>query len=287
MGDDVIVNSKKLLRDAYLNKYAIPHFNINNLEWCKYILEECEKNNSPVILGVSESAQKYMGGYNTVVSMINNLISFLNINIPVVIHLDHGSTVEECIKAIDAGFTSVMYDGSKLDIRENIKNLKIVKEYADMYDVSVEAEIGHIEDAKDTKLDSIAYANIDDCIKLVEETGVDSIAPAIGNAHGLYKYPVNINFKLLNDINSKVHIPLVLHGGSGISDELIEKLIAQGISKININTELQSKWAIGVRKYLNDNKDAIDPRKIIESGQHLMKEEIKHKLILFKSIDKA
>lgn len=283
----MIVNSKEILREAYKNKYAIPHFNINNLESTRYILEECEACKSPVIIGVSESAARYMGGYVTVATMIKNLHNFLNISVPVVIHLDHGSSVEECIKAIIAGFTSVMYDGSKLTIDENIKNLKTLIEYAEKFDISIEGEVGVISKTSDNNLDLIAYSNVEECIKLCKDAKIDALAPSIGNKHGLYKGTPNINLDLLSIINTKLNIPLVLHGGSFIPNDIIEKLIDLGICKININTELQYKWALGVKEYLNGNKEEIDPRKIISSGEKLMKDEIRNKINLFKSFNKS
>lgn len=283
----MIVNSKELLNRAYKNKYAIPQFNINNLESTRYILEECESCKSPVIVGVSETAAQYMGGYVTVATMIKNLHNFLNITVPVVIHLDHGSSIEECIKAIIAGFTSVMYDGSKLTIEENIKNLKTLIEYAEKFDISVEAEVGVILKTSDNNLGDIAYSNVEECTKLYSEVKIDSLAPSIGNQHGIYKGTPNINLDLLNSINESLKIPLVLHGGSFIQNDTIEKLINLGICKININTELQYKWALGVRNFLKENQEEIDFRKIVGSGEKLMKEEIRNKINLFKSFNKS
>lgn len=282
----MIVNAKEMLLKGKLEKYAVPHFNINNLEWIRYILEECEKNNSPVILGVSEGAAKYMGGYVVVASLVKNLHNSLNITVPVAIHLDHGSSPEECIKAIVAGFTSVMYDGSKETLEENIKKTKEVVDFAKQFDVSVEAELGHIGGAEDGIVDEIAYAKLEDCIKLCKETNIDFLAPALGSSHGIYEGIPKLNFELMKQISEEVDLPLVLHGGSGIPDELIKNSIECGISKINVNTELQISWSNQVRKYLNES-DAYDPRKIIKSGEIDMKNTIEDKIILFNSRNKA
>lgn len=279
----MIVNSKQLLKKAQKEKYAVPHFNINNLEWCKYILEECNDNKSPVIISVSEKTADYMGGYKTVVDIIKDMHEYYKINIPVVIHLDHAKSIESCINAINAGFTSIMYDGSVLSINLNIENLKKVCEYAKKYDVSVEGEVGVINN---NNVD-VAYTSIGDCISICKNTSIDSLAPSIGNVHGIYKGIPKINLKLVEEISNKTNIPLVLHGASFIPDETIEKLINIGISKININTELQDEWAKEVRNFLNINKYEIDPKKIISSGEKNIKNKIREKLILFKSINKA
>lgn len=282
----MIVNAKEMLLKAKKEKYAVPHFNINNLEWIRYILEECEKNNSPVILGVSEGAAKYMGGYVVVASLVKNLHNALNITVPVAIHLDHGSSPEECVKAIVAGFTSVMYDGSKETLEENIKKTKEVVDFAKKFDVSVEAELGHIGGVEDGIIDQIAYAKLDDCIKLCKKTNVDFLAPAIGSSHGIYEGIPKLKFELMKQISEEVDLPLVLHGGSGIPDDLIKKSIECGISKINVNTELQISWSNQVRKYLSEC-NVYDPRKIIKSGESDMKNTIREKIILFNSENKA
>ena len=183
----MIVNAKKMLEDAKVNKYAVPHFNINNLEWTRYILEECNRLKSPVILGVSEGAIRYMGGYKVVANLVKNLDEELNIQIPVAIHLDHGSSVESCKKAVDAGFTSVMIDASKYSLEENIDMTKQVVEYARIKNITIEAEIGHIGGSEDNMSSEIAYAKVDDALSLYNETKIDFLAPALGSVHGLYK----------------------------------------------------------------------------------------------------
>ena len=272
----MIINSREILKNANKNKIAIPHFNINNLEWTRYILEECNNENCPVILGVSEGAIKYMGGTKTVVNLVKSLDEELNIKVPVIIHLDHGSNVEICKKAIDAGFTSVMIDASKYSLEENIKITKEVVEYAKKYDVSVEAELGHIGEDK-------VYTNVDEAKLFVEQTGIDSLAPAIGTVHGIYKDKPNLDIELCNRLNNELNIPLVLHGGSGLNDETLKEVIKAGINKININTELQIVWSNAVRRYLNDDETVYDPRKIISSGEEEMKKTIKHKIDILSS----
>lgn len=281
----MIVNSKEILKRAKENKYAIPHFNINNLEWTRFILEECEENNSPVILGVSEGAIKYMGGYQVVSDMVRDLVTSLNIKIPVVIHLDHGSSVESCKKAIDAGFTSVMIDASKYSLEENINMTKEVVCYAKNKKVTVEAEIGHIGGEEDGIADELAYAKVEDAIEL-SKTEIDTIAPALGSVHGIYKGEPKLDFARMEEISKLTNLPMVLHGGSGIDDEKIKKAIKSGIAKININTELQQAWSIGIRKFLEENKNIYDPRKIIKSGEEAMKKAIKEKIILLNSQNK-
>ena len=278
----MLINTLELLQKAKEEKYAVPQFNINNLEWTKYILEECNNNNSPVILGVSESAIKYMGGYNVVSSLVNSLITDLNISIPVALHLDHGTSFESCKKAVDAHFTSVMIDASEYDIDKNIEITKQVVDYAHSHNVSVEAEIGIISKNSDVNNN---YATVEDCIKLYENTNIDSIAPSVGTMHGLYKEKPNLNYERIKEISNALNIPLVLHGGTGLSDEDIEKCIECGISKININTELQVNWSKAVKEYLKNNEEVYDPRKIISSGEDI-KKVIKDKLHILKSINK-
>ncbi len=282
-----MVNSINILNNAKINKYAIPQFNINNLEWAKYILEECQSNKSPVILGVSEGAIKYIGGYDTVSHVVKSLIKDLKITIPVVLHLDHGSSVESCIKAINAGFTSVMIDASKYEIDENIRITREVTKYAKRKRVSVEAEVGHIGGNEDGVSNIVNNASVEDCIKLWKNTKINSLAPALGSVHGLYKGEPKLDYIRMKEINDSIDIPLVLHGGTGIDDEKIMESIKNGISKININTELQIVWSNAVRKYLDENKDIYDPRKIISSGEKAIKEVVKSKIILFNSFDKA
>lgn len=276
----MLVNSKEMLLDAKKNKYAIPHFNINNLEWTKNILEKCNEMHLPVILGVSEGACKYMGGPNAIVGMVKGLIKDLNITVPVCLHVDHGQSFEFCKKAIDAGFTSVMIDASKHSLDENIKITKEVVDYAHRFNVTVEAEVGHIGGTEDNITSSIYNATLDDCLEMAK-TGIDSLAPALGSVHGLYKGEPNLDFETMKKINENLEIPLVLHGGTGIPEKDIKKAIECGISKININTELQIAWHDKVREFIEENPDKYDPRKVIGSGTSAMKDKIEEKNKIF------
>lgn len=277
----MLVNGDKILHDAKVGKYAVPQFNINNLEWTKNILEECQNQNIAVILGVSEGAAKYMGGYKVVSAMVNALMEELNITIPVCLHLDHGTSFESCKKAIDAGFSSVMIDASKHELEENIRITKEVVDYAHKFGVTVEAEVGHIGGTEDNITASSTNATLEDCLELVNGTDIDSLAPALGSVHGLYKGEPNLDFETMARINENLSIPLVLHGGTGIPDYDIKKAISCGISKININTELQIAWHEAVKKFVVENPSAYDPRKVIGSGKDAMKEAIQTKITMF------
>lgn len=283
----MLENMKDMLNKADSGKYAVPQFNINNLEWTRFILEECQELNSPVILGVSEGAIKYMGGYKTVSNMVKALITDLNIKVPVALHLDHGSSYESCVKAIDNGFTSVMIDASKYPLDENINITKQVVMYAKNKNVTVEAEVGAVGGEEDGVANELAYAKVEDATKLVNETNIDFLAPALGSVHGIYKGEPKLDFERMIKIHELTKLPLVLHGGSGIPDELIKKAISCGITKININTELQLAWSKAVRIFLNENDKVYDPRKIIKGGEAAMKEMIKQKINLFGSNGKA
>ncbi len=273
----MICNAKEILEKAKEKNIAIPHFNINNLEWTKYVLEECNKNNSPVILGVTEKTAQYMGGYKLISDLIRDLNKSLNITVPVVIHLDHGSSFEVCKEAIDNGFTSVMIDASKLPFIENLKETRKVVSYAEKYTVSVEAELGSIGNDKNL------YTNLEEAIEFAKKTKIDSLAPAIGTVHGIYKEKANLDLILCEQISEFTNIPLVLHGGSGLDDNTIKEAIKSGITKININTELQIAWSNAVKKYLIENGTVYDPRKIISSGEEAIKKIVKEKINIMKS----
>jgi fructose-1,6-bisphosphate aldolase, class II, various bacterial and amitochondriate protist len=281
----MLINSREILKKAKEGKYAVPQFNINNLEWTKIVLERCEVANKPVILGVSEGALKYMGGPVTVTSMVKGLIEDLNITVPVVLHLDHGGSFEMCKKVIDAGFTSVMIDASKYPLEENIAITRQVVEYAHNFDVTVEAEVGHIGGTEDNVSATSLNATLEDCLALVNGAEIDSIAPALGSVHGLYKGDPNLDFETMAEINKSLTIPLVLHGGTGIPDYDIRKAIECGISKININTELQIAWHNGVKEFINNNPDAYDPRKVIGGGKEKMITAIDEKIKLFFTVE--
>lgn len=277
----MLVNFNEMLQKAKEGHYAVPQFNINNLEWTKYILEKCNELNIPVILGVSEGAAKYMGGFKVVSAMVKAMVESLKIEIPVCIHLDHGSSFENCKNAIDAGFTSVMIDGSKHELPENIRITKAVVEYAHERGISVEAEVGHIGGTEDNVSSNILNATLEDCVELYQNTGIDSLAPALGSVHGFYKGEPNLDFVTMEEINKTLPIPLVLHGGTGIPEDKIKKAIACGISKININTDLQDVWSKAVREFLNNDDKVYDPRKVIGSGESAIKNQVDKIVTIF------
>ncbi len=279
----MLVNSKEMLQNAKKGHYAVPHFNINNLEWTKYILEIAEQTKTPLILGVSEGAMKYMGGFDVIFNLVQGLIEDLGITTDICLHVDHGSSFEVCKKAIDAGFTSVMIDGSKHSLEENIALTKQVVAYAHPKNVTVEGEIGAIGGEEDGVANTSLYAKLEDCVKFYQETGIDSIAPALGSVHGLYKGEPKLDFDTMQKINEALPIPLVLHGGTGIPDDLIKKAISCGISKININTELQIAWHNGMMDFVKNNPDQYDPRKVIASGEQSLKEAAIRKIELFQN----
>lgn len=282
----MLVNMCDMLNKAKDEKYAVPHFNINNLEWTRFILEKCEELNSPVILGVSEGAMKYMGGFKTIKDMVNDLVDYLNISVPVALHLDHGSSFEACKNAIDAGFTSVMIDASKYSLDKNIEITKQVVEYAKSKNVSVEAEIGRVGGSEDSNNNGIVYADVTESVKFSNNTGIDFLAPALGSVHGLYKGEPKLNFKRMEEISKLTNLPLVLHGGSGIYDEQIKKAIRCGICKINFNTELQISWSNALREKLKTD-NSYDPRKVIKMGEDALKECVKIKCELLGSINRC
>ncbi|WP_423364338.1 class II fructose-1,6-bisphosphate aldolase [Mycoplasma sp. P36-A1] len=280
-----LVNMNEMLNKAKEEKYAVGQFNINNLEWTIGILEIAQEYSSPVILGVSEGAAKYMGGYDTVVGMVKGFIKSKDITVPVAIHLDHGSSFEACKKAIDAGFTSVMIDGSKHPIDENIKITKEVVDYAHARNVSVEAEVGLVGGEEDGIInESVMYAKPEECLRLVKEANVDTLAPALGSVHGVYKGEPKLGFKEMKEISTLVDLPLVLHGGSGIPDHQIQEAISCGTAKINVNTECQQVFTAKVREILANDTKVYDPRKYLGPGKEAMKLLVLEKMQLFKSI---
>ena len=287
----MLVSAKDMLLKAKKQGYAVAHINTNNLEWTKLILEVCEEKKSPVIIGVSEGAVKYMGGFLVVANLIKNLHDALKITVPVAIHLDHG-TYEGAKKAIEAGFTSVMFDGSSLPIEENIEKTKEIVKLAKKRKISVEAEVGGIGGEEDGVQSEGEIANPEEA-KMIADLKVDFLAAGIGNIHGVY--PQNwkgLNFLALESIEKAVSgMPLVLHGGTGIPEDQIKKAISLGVSKINVNTELQIAFAKGVRKYIEDGLDqkgkGFDPRKLLKPGVEEAKNIVRTKLEMFGSVNKA
>ena len=287
----MLVSAKEMLNKAKAGKYAVGQFNINNLEWTKAILLTAQENNSPVILGVSEGAGKYMCGYNTVVGMVNGMLETLKITVPVALHLDHGS-YDGALACIDAGFSSIMFDGSHYPIEENIAKTKELIRIAGEKGISVEAEVGAIGGEEDGVVGGGEVADPEEC-KMIADLGVDMLAAGIGNIHG--KYPANwqgLNFDVLAMIQELTGtMPLVLHGGTGIPADMIKKAISLGVSKINVNTECQLAFAEATRKYIEAGKDlegkGFDPRKLLAPGFEAIKATVKEKMELFGSIDKA
>ena len=287
----MLVSAKEMLEKAKAGHYAVGQFNINNLEWTKAILATAQENNSPVILGVSEGAGKYMAGYKTIVGMVNGMLEELNITVPVALHLDHGS-YEACYKCIDAGFSSVMFDGSHYPIDENVAKTKELVAVCREKGLSLEAEVGSIGGEEDGVIGMGECADPDEC-KAIADLGVTMLAAGIGNIHG--KYPENwagLSFETLDAIQQKTgDMPLVLHGGTGIPDDMIKKAISLGVAKINVNTECQLVFAEATRKYIEEGKDLVgkgfDPRKLLAPGFDAIKAKVKEKMEIFGSIDKA
>ncbi len=287
----MLVSAKQMMADALKGKYAVGAFNINNLEWTKAILLTAQENNSPVMLGVSEGAGKYMGGFKTVVGMVKGMIEELDITVPVSIHLDHGS-YEGAKKAMEAGFTSVMFDGSHYEIDENVEKTKEIIAIAGAQGITVEAEVGAIGGEEDGVVGDGEMADPNEC-KMIADLGVTMLAAGIGNIHG--KYPANwtgLNFDILAKIKDITgDMPLVLHGGTGIPVDMIKEAISLGVTKINVNTECQLTFAAATRKYIEDGKDlegkGYDPRKILAPGFEAIKATVKEKMEIFGSIDKA
>ena len=282
-----LVSMTDMLNKALEGKYAVGQFNINNLEWTQAVLGAAQEEQSPVILGVSEGAARHMGGFYTVVKMVEGLVHDMKVTVPVAIHLDHGSSVEKCKEAIDAGFTSVMIDDSHSPIDTNIETTKAVVEYAHSKGVSVEAEVGTVGGQEDDVIGDVMYAKLDECVRIVKETGIDTLAPALGSVHGPYKGEPNLGFKEMEEIRDATNLPLVLHGGTGIPTHDIEKAISLGTSKINVNTENQISFAKVVREVLAEKPEAYDPRVFIAPGREAIKQTVIGKMREFGSSNKA
>lgn len=282
-----LVNMKEMLLKAREGKYAVGQFNINNVEWTAAILDKAQELNAPVILGVTSGASTYMGGWNTVVGLVRGLIIDHNITVPVALHVDHGASFEICKAAIDAGFTSVMIDGSHHPLEENIAIVKQVVDYAHLRGVTVEAELGKVGGQEDNVVAESMYAVPEECVRMVKETGIDCLAPALGSVHGPYHGEPKLGFKEMDTINQMVGVPLVLHGGSGIPEDQIKRAISLGTAKINVNTESQQAWTKIVREVLNKDSNVYDPRKIIGPGKKGIQEVVQAKCEIFGCINKA
>jgi len=279
-----------MLNKARSEQYAVGQFNINNLEFTQAILQAAEEEKSPVILGVSEGAAKYMGGFKLVVAMVKALMDEYHISVPVAIHLDHGSSFEKCVQAVQAGFTSVMIDGSHYTLEENIALTKRVVEMAHAVGVSVEAELGRIGGQEDDLVVNDAeamYAIPSECKQLIDETGVDCFAPALGSVHGPYKGEPKLGFDRMEEIKNLTGVPLVLHGGTGIPTKDIKRAIELGHAKVNVNTENQISASKAVREVLAQKPDLYDPRKYLGPARDAIKETVKGKIREFGSSNKA
>ncbi|MCR4718416.1 MAG: class II fructose-1,6-bisphosphate aldolase [Firmicutes bacterium] len=287
----MLVSATEMLKAAVAGKYAVGQFNINNLEWTKSILQTAQENNSPVILGVSEGAGKYMTGFKTVSAMVSAMTEDLGITVPVALHLDHG-TYDGAYKCIDAGFSSIMFDGSHYPIDENIEKTRELVGVCHSKGISIEAEVGAIGGEEDGVVGGGEVADPDEC-KMIADLGIDFLAAGIGNIHG--KYPENwqgLNFDVLAQIKEKIgDLPLVLHGGTGIPADMIKRAISLGVAKINVNTECQLYFQEATRKYIEEGKDLVgkgfDPRKLLAPGCEAIKTIVKEKMELFGSIGKA
>ncbi|EKU47181.1 class IIb fructose-bisphosphate aldolase FdaB [Staphylococcus massiliensis] len=283
-----LVSMTDMLIKAKEEGYAVGQYNLNNLEFTQAILKASEEKQAPVILGVSEGAARYMGGFYTVVKMVEGLLHDYNITVPVAIHLDHGSSFEKCKEAIDAGFTSVMIDASHAPFEENIEITKKVVDYAHDRGVSVEAELGTVGGQEDDVVaDGVIYADPKECQELVERTGIDTLAPALGSVHGPYKGEPNLGFKEMEELGASTGLPLVLHGGTGIPTHDIQKAISFGTAKINVNTENQISSAKAVRETLEKDQDMYDPRKYLGPAREAIIETVKEKIEMFGTTNRA
>ncbi|MDQ6600444.1 class II fructose-1,6-bisphosphate aldolase [Bacillus salipaludis] len=282
-----LVPMKEMLFKAKEGGYAVGQFNINGLHWVQATLQAAEEEQSPIILAASDRLVDYLGGFGMVAAMVKEQVKRMNITVPVALHLDHGRSVESCKQAIDAGFTSVMIDGSHLPIDENIAMTKQVVEYARAFGVSVEAEVGTVGGNEDGLIGGIQYADPNECLRIVTEAEIDALAAALGSVHGPYQGEPKLGFAEMKQISDMTGIPLVLHGGSGIPEYQIEKAIALGHAKINVNTECIQAWTNAVRVFLDTDQKVYDPRTILTPGKDAIVETIKEKIRLFKSNQKA
>ncbi|MEK5379889.1 class II fructose-1,6-bisphosphate aldolase [Niallia sp. FSL W8-0635] len=282
-----IVSMHEMLQKAKQGKYAVGQYNMNNFQWVEAILQAAEEEKAPVIVAASDRIVDYLGGFKTIAVVVKQLVKELNITVPVALHLDHGMNVERCKQAIDAGFSSVMIDGSHYSIEENIRMTKEVVEYAKPKGVSVEAEVGTVGGMEDGLIGGIQYADPLECVRLVHEAGVDALAAALGSVHGPYQGEPVLGFDEMKEIAELTGVPLVLHGGSGIPDYQIRKAIELGHAKINVNTECLQAWAKAVRQVLAENPEVYDARFILTPGMEAVKEAVRNKIKEFGTSQKA
>ncbi|MGN7939155.1 MULTISPECIES: class II fructose-1,6-bisphosphate aldolase [Bacillaceae] len=282
-----LVSMKKMLTKAREGKYAIGQFNMNSFQWVEAILEAAQEEQAPVIVASSDRLVDYLGGFHLISTVVRQLVENKGITVPVALHLDHGTSVERCKEAIDAGYTSVMIDGSHFSIEENIAMTKEVVEYARPRGVSVEAEVGTVGGNEDGMIGGIQYADPVHCSRIVEETGIDALAAALGSVHGPYQGEPKLGFAEMKEIADLINIPLVLHGGSGIPLYQIQKTIELGHAKINVNTECLQAWTAAIRNVLENDQDIYDARSIMIPGKEAVKETVKAKIREFGSNHKA
>ncbi|MCP3030253.1 ketose-bisphosphate aldolase [Halobacillus sp. A1] len=276
-----------ILDDAFEKRYAVPQFNMNGLIWLESILKTAEKCNAPVIVGTTDKIVDQLGGFELLARAFDIMKEDLEITVPTVLHLDHGQTVERCKKAVDAGYGSIMYDGSKLPIKENVKNTREVVEYAHQHGVTVEAEVGSVGGTEDGIYSDLKYADQNECIQLVKKGGIDSLAPALGSVHGKYKGEPNLGFEEMASLRQSIDTPFVLHGASGISDSDLQKAISHGHAKINYNTELNIAWSDALRKVLIENQDLYAPMEILKPSIQSLNEVIEEVIIRTGAYHKA
>ncbi|WP_257347923.1 class II fructose-1,6-bisphosphate aldolase [Pseudalkalibacillus decolorationis] len=282
-----LVSMKDMLLKAKEGNYAVGQYNINNLESIQAFLQAADEERAPVILGASDRLIDYLGGFKTIVAMVKGLIEEMSVTVPVVLHLDHGMSIERCKKAIDAGFTSVMFDGSQYPIDENIAMTKQVVDYAHPKQVSVEAEVGTVGGMEDGLVGGIKYADPNECLRIVEEAGIDALAAALGSVHGPYQGEPKLGFDEMKQISELTGVPLVLHGGSGIPDYQTQKAIELGHAKINVNTECIQAWAQSIREVLTADEGIYEPRAIITPAKEAIAAMAKSKMKEFNTNHKA
>lgn len=282
-----LVSMKDMLLKAKTGNYAVGQYNINGLAFAQSFLQAAEEEQSPIILAASDRLVDYLGGFKTIAAMVKSLVEEMNITVPVALHLDHGITVDRCIKAIDAGFTSVMIDGSHFPIDKNIEMTKLVVDYAFERNVSVEAEVGTVGGIEDGLQGGIQYANPDECVRIVKEANIDALAAALGSVHGPYQGEPKLGFDEMKQISNMTSIPLVLHGGSGIPLHQIKKAIEFGHAKINVNTESIQAWTKAIRKVLKFEENIYEPRAVFIPAKEVVIDVVKRKMREFNTTGKA
>lgn len=285
--DEMFVSMKEILKEAKANNYAVGQFNMNSFQWVQAILRAAEEENSSVIIASSDRIVDYLGGVQMISSTVSKMVEEMNITVPVVMHLDHGLSVEGCKKAVDAGYSSVMFDGSKYPIDKNIELTKEVVEYAHDHSVSVEAEVGSVGGNEDGIIGGVQYADPNECLRLVKEANVDALAAALGSVHGPYQGEPKLGFAEMEAISQLTDVPLVLHGGSGIPNYQIQKSIELGHAKINVNTECNQAWAQAVREILVNDAELFNPQSILVPGMESITGVVKDKMRLFGSSNKV